>query len=62
MLVLTRKEGDTIHVDDGIVFRILRTEVDQVKVGIEAPHHVKILRGEIVGRSPSGEKSSFHRR
>lgn len=56
MLVLTRKEGDTIHVDEGIVFRVLRVEPDQVKIGVEAPQHVKILRGEIVGRSPSGLK------
>ena len=62
MLVLTRKEGDTVHIDDNIILRVLRIEEDQVKVGIEAPQDVKILRGEIIGRDAGGPKRSVYRR
>jgi carbon storage regulator len=47
MLVLTRKTGQSISLSGGIKFVIKRIGGGQVRVGIEAPEHVKIIRDEI---------------
>ncbi len=47
MLVLTRKEGEAIRIGLDIMVRILAVKGKQVKIGIEAPGSVKILREEL---------------
>ncbi|PLV57476.1 carbon storage regulator CsrA [Thermotoga sp. SG1] len=47
MLVLTRKVGEKIVVGNDIVITVLKIEGNSVKIGIEAPKHVKILREEL---------------
>jgi carbon storage regulator len=47
MLVLTRKPNEVINIGDQIMVRILRIQGNQVRVGIEAPPGVHILRGEL---------------
>lgn len=53
MLVLTRKPQETIRIGDDIVVTIIRTKGKAVRLGIEAPQHVPVLRGEIHSDSPS---------
>lgn len=48
MLILGRKEGDSILIDGGIRIVVVACDRGGVRIGIEAPSHVKILRGEIV--------------
>ena len=48
MLVLSRKVNETIKVGDDIEIRILEVKGDTIRVGIEAPKSVDILRGELV--------------
>lgn len=48
MLVLSRKSSQTIRINDQIVITILRVKGRSVQVGIEAPEHVQILRGELI--------------
>ncbi|NKE06797.1 carbon storage regulator CsrA [Mesobacillus selenatarsenatis] len=47
MLVLTRKNGETIKIGDDIEITIVSAKNDQVKIGIKAPKSVEILRKEI---------------
>ncbi|MED3660920.1 carbon storage regulator CsrA [Ureibacillus sp. FSL K6-8385] len=47
MLVLTRKPGETIWIGDDIEIVITEVKGDQVKIGIRAPKHVDIVRGEL---------------
>lgn len=47
MLVLTRKEGDEIIIDKDIRIRVLRIRGGQIRVGIDAPRDVRIVRSEI---------------
>ncbi|NQX47196.1 carbon storage regulator CsrA [Paenibacillus tritici] len=47
MLVLTRKKGESIIIQDNIEITILSVEGDIVKVGINAPKHVDIFREEV---------------
>lgn len=48
MLVLTRNEGQSIKVGDHIEVHISEINGSQVKVAINAPREVKILRSELV--------------
>lgn len=48
MLVLSRKENETIRIGDDIEIRVLEVKGDTVRIGIEAPKSVDILRGELV--------------
>jgi carbon storage regulator len=47
MLILTRKRDGVITIGEDVVVRVMRTGKGSVKIGIEAPAHVKILRGEL---------------
>jgi carbon storage regulator len=47
MLVLTRKNGESIKIGDDIEITILSTKGDQVKIGINAPKNVEVYRKEI---------------
>ena len=47
MLVLTRKPREEIRIGNGITITILRVKGQQVRVGIEAPNDVRIVRGEL---------------
>lgn len=48
MLVLSRKAQEKIRIGDNITITILRTKGKTVRVGIEAPGDVPVLRGELV--------------
>jgi carbon storage regulator len=47
MLVLTRKTNDGLLIGDDIVVTILGVDGDRVKIGIDAPRHVRVLRREL---------------
>lgn len=50
MPILTRREGEAIQIDDKIRVMILGQKNGQIKVGIEAPKEVRILREELLDR------------
>lgn len=47
MLVLSRKESQRIRLGDSIVLTIVKIAGDKVRVGIEAPDNVLVLRDEL---------------
>lgn len=47
MLVLSRKVGEKLVIGDGIVITVNRVVGQRVSLGIEAPPHVRIVRGEL---------------
>jgi carbon storage regulator len=47
LLVLTRKKGESIIIDNKVEVVILEVNGDQVKIGINAPKDIPILRKEI---------------
>lgn len=47
MLVLTRKVNECISIGDDIFIKVIGVEGAQVKLGIEAPRNVRVLRQEI---------------
>lgn len=47
MLVLSRKVGQEILVGDNVRITVTKVSGNRVTLGIEAPDHVRILRGEL---------------
>jgi carbon storage regulator len=47
MLVLTRRQGESIVIDGEIVVTILEIRGSQIRLGIEAPKEVPVLRAEL---------------
>jgi carbon storage regulator CsrA len=58
MLKLTRREGEALILttsDGEIVVSLERLSGSQVKLGIEAPKSVRVLRGELLGSIEDSE-------
>jgi carbon storage regulator len=47
MLVLTRKEGESIKIGDNITVTVVEIKGGQVRLAIEAPLEIRIFREEI---------------
>lgn len=47
MLVLSRKQNQRIRVGDQVVVTVVRVSGDKVRIGIEAPHDMRVLRDEL---------------
>ena len=48
MLVLTRKPAEIIRIGEDIVIKVIKTGKGTVKIGIEAPASVRVMRGELL--------------
>ncbi len=53
MLVLTRKQSEMINIGDDITIKVIRTGSNSVKIGIEAPADVRVLRSELLIDEPA---------
>jgi carbon storage regulator len=47
MLVLSRKESERIRIGESIVITVVGISGDKVKIGIQAPREVLVLREEL---------------
>ena len=47
VLILSRKASECIHLGDDIVLTIVAVGNDKVRIGVQAPPGVKILRTEL---------------
>ena len=47
MLVLSRKEGERVRLGDSIVLTVVKVAGDKVRLGIQAPSDVHVLREEL---------------
>lgn len=48
MLVISRKNQEVIHIGEDIVVKIIKTASGSVKIGIDAPNGLRVLRGELL--------------
>jgi carbon storage regulator len=55
MLVLTRKYQEKIRIGNGITITVLRAKGKAVRLGIEAPADVPVIRGELAFDHPPTE-------
>lgn len=58
MLILTRRIGETIIIDDNIEVTVLAVKGNQVRLGINAPKNVAVHREEIYKRLEHPAQSS----
>ena len=47
-----------IQIGDDIVIKVIKTARGAVKIGIEAPDHVRVIRGELVNQVISPEPAA----
>ncbi len=47
MLVLTRRLGEKLILGDGIIVTVIEVKGNRVRIGIDAPDQVCVLRGEL---------------
>ncbi len=47
MLVITRKNGEGLRIGETVKVTVVETARDRVKIGIEAPEDVRIIREEL---------------
>ena len=65
MLVLTRKLQEKIQIGDNITISILRVKGNAVRIGIDAPREIRVIRAELahsregVSSADSGGVSSL---
>jgi carbon storage regulator len=47
MLVLSRKPGEKIHIGTDITITIIEARGNKIRIGIDAPEEVHVLRAEL---------------
>jgi carbon storage regulator len=57
MLVLTRKVGERIVIDDRIEVEVLGITGNRVRLGIQAPSGVDVLRSELLPAEGAGDEA-----
>ena len=55
MLVLTRKIGESIFIDQNVKVTILEVKGDKIRVGVDAPREVRVDREEVHARRQEGD-------
>lgn len=58
MLVLSRKVCQSLHIGD-VIIHVVRISPSRVKLGIEAPDEVQVLRSEVLER-PARPEGNAH--
>lgn len=50
MLVLGRKPGEYVRIGENIVVKVVKSEDGELRLVIDAPREINIIRGEIYER------------
>lgn len=56
MLILTRRIGETLMIDDDVRVTVLGVNGNQVRIGVDAPKDVAVHREEIYQRIQNEKK------
>jgi carbon storage regulator len=57
MLVLTRREGERIQIGDSICITVVRIVGGGVRIGVEAPPEVAVMRAELKEKIDAEQQS-----
>lgn len=58
MLVLSRKLNEQIRIGNNVTVTILRVKGNVVRIGVEAPRNVRVVRGELPPKAGDGSADS----
>ena len=61
MLVLTRKERESIRIGNNVVIHVKRIDGNRIRIGIEAPQDTTIRRGELPAETMTDQPGSAER-
>lgn len=56
MLILTRRVGESVKIDNSITVSVLGIKGNQIRLGVDAPKHVSVHREEIFQRMKDQEQ------
>lgn len=60
MLILTRKLGESIILGDNVEIKVLEVSETRVKLGIDAPRELKVVRKEVLSTIEENKKASMN--
>jgi carbon storage regulator len=60
MLILSRKTEEEIRLGENITIKVLAIHNGQVKLGIEAPRDVRVVRGELYAEIQKANLEASH--
>jgi carbon storage regulator len=60
MLILTRRVGESLKIGSDITITVMGVKGTQVRIGIDAPKDVTVLREEVADRNGQGQPRPFH--
>ena len=55
MLVLTRKLAEGVRIGDDILVKVIRTGKGSIKIGIDAPDEMRVVRAELFDEESDAE-------
>lgn len=58
MLILTRKKNESIKINENIEITLLEIDASSVKIGINAPKSVRVLRSELTTKIKSSNEQA----
>lgn len=58
MLILTRRVGESLVIDDDVTVTVLGVKGNQVRLGVQAPPDVQVHREEIYQRIQNEKKGT----
>lgn len=59
MLIITRKKGESLIIGENIEITVLKLEDGSIKLGIDAPKNITILRKEIYEQVKNENKEAM---
>lgn len=60
MLILTRRQGESVKIGDNITVTVLGVNGSQVRIGIAAPKDVAVHREEVAERIKRDAEAAAH--
>jgi carbon storage regulator len=60
MLVLTRKQNEGILIGNDIMVTVINVDGDKVRLGIEAPKNIRVIREELLKEIGQENKMAAH--
>jgi carbon storage regulator len=60
MLVLTRKQNEGILIGSDIIVTVINIEGDKIRLGIEAPKNIRVIREELLKEIGAENKMAAH--
>ena len=58
MLVLTRKHDEQIMIGNNIIITVTAIQGNKVRIGIDAPQDIPVLRGEVYSSIPKKRQTA----